>query len=100
MRSEPAGRVQRASILLRYHAGDIVSEIAASAREQTTGMEQVSTAIAEMDKVTQQNAASAEQSSSAASELNGQAEELASMVATFQLEGGAAPRSRSRMLRA
>ena len=27
-RSEPAGRVQRASILLRYHAGDTVSEIA------------------------------------------------------------------------
>jgi transposase len=27
-RSQPAGRVQRASILLRYHAGDTVSEIA------------------------------------------------------------------------
>ena len=27
-RTEPAGRVQRASILLRYHAGDTVSEIA------------------------------------------------------------------------
>lgn len=29
-RSEPAGRVQRAAILLRYHAGDTVSEIARS----------------------------------------------------------------------
>ena len=29
-RSEPAGRVQRASVLLRYHAGDTVSEIARS----------------------------------------------------------------------
>jgi len=29
-RSEPAGRVHRASILLRYHAGDTVSEIARS----------------------------------------------------------------------
>jgi Helix-turn-helix domain len=29
-RSEPAGRVQRASILLRYHAGDTISEIARS----------------------------------------------------------------------
>jgi methyl-accepting chemotaxis protein len=38
-----------------------------------------------MDKVTQQNAASAEESSSAASELNGQAEELAAMVGSFQL---------------
>jgi methyl-accepting chemotaxis protein len=42
-------------------------------------------AVSEMDKVTQQNAASAEESSSAASELSGQAEELASMVAAFQL---------------
>jgi len=41
-----------------------------------------------MDKVTQQNAASAEESSSAASELSAQAEELASMIATFHLEDG------------
>jgi methyl-accepting chemotaxis protein len=52
----------------------------------------VNGAVSEMDKVTQQNAASAEQSSSAASELNGQAEELAAMVGAFQLtrHGGAA----------
>jgi methyl-accepting chemotaxis protein len=49
-----------------------------------------------MDKVTQQNAASAEESSSAASELNGQAEELAAMVGAFQLarQGGARPAQR------
>jgi methyl-accepting chemotaxis protein len=41
--------------------------------------------VAEMDKVTQQNAASAEESSSAASELSGQSEELAAMVGAFQL---------------
>jgi methyl-accepting chemotaxis protein len=64
---------------------DIVAEIASGARAQSTGIEQVTHAVAEMDKVTQQNAASAEESSSAASELSGQAEELASMVATFQL---------------
>jgi methyl-accepting chemotaxis protein len=49
-----------------------------------------------MDKVTQQNAASAEESSSAASELSGQAEELAAMVGSFKLGAGAraAPTSR------
>ncbi len=31
-RSEPAGRVQRASIILRYHAGDTISEIARTLR--------------------------------------------------------------------
>ncbi len=65
---------------------DLVAEIAASAREQSTGLEQVTRAVAEMDKVTQQNAASAEESSSAASELSSQAEELASMVGSFRLE--------------
>jgi len=67
---------------------DIVREITAMAKEQTTGIDQVNKAMVEMDKVTQQNAASAEESSSAASELSGQAEELASMLATFQLEHG------------
>jgi methyl-accepting chemotaxis protein len=67
---------------------DIVSEIAAAAKEQSAGIDQVNQAISEMDKVTQQNAASAEQSSSAASELNGQSEELAAMVASFKLTRG------------
>jgi methyl-accepting chemotaxis protein len=64
---------------------DIVAEITSGAQAQSSGIEQVTLAISEMDKVTQQNAASAEESSSAASELSGQAEELASMIAAFQL---------------
>ena len=67
----------------------IVSEIATASNEQAAGINQVNQAVAEMDKVTQQNAASAEESSSAASELSGQSEELASMVAAFQVEGRA-----------
>ena len=68
---------------------DIVAEIASGAQAQSTGIGQVTRAMTEMDKVTQQNAASSEESSSAASELSGQAEELASMVASFQLTGEA-----------
>ncbi|MBK9518214.1 MAG: HAMP domain-containing protein [Anaeromyxobacter sp.] len=64
----------------------IVSEIAAAAREQSSGIDQVMLAVGEMDKVTQQNAASAEESSSASSELNGQAEELAAMVGAFRID--------------
>jgi methyl-accepting chemotaxis protein len=45
----------------------------------------------QMNMVTQQNAASSEESSSPAAELSGQSEELAAMVALFQLdEAGAA----------
>jgi methyl-accepting chemotaxis protein len=68
----------------------IVSEIAVSAREQTSGIEAMSRSVAESGKITEQNAASAEESSSAASELSGQAEELAAMVESFQL-GRSAP---------
>jgi methyl-accepting chemotaxis protein len=73
---------------------DIVAEIAASSKEQASGIGQVNQAVADVGKVTQQNAASSEQSSSAAAELSGQARELAKMIATFRLErGAAAPRA-------
>jgi len=65
---------------------EIVAEIAASAREQAAGIGQVTTAVSEMDKVTQQNAASSEESSSAATELAGQAQELAAMIGSFHLD--------------
>jgi methyl-accepting chemotaxis protein len=63
----------------------IVAEISASAREQAEGISGVMRAVSEMDKVTQQNAASAEQSSSAATELSGQSQELATLVDEFTL---------------
>jgi methyl-accepting chemotaxis protein len=70
---------------------DIVSEITASSREQAQGIDQVNRAVAQMDKVTQGNAASSEESSSAASELSGQAQELAAMVGSFQLQRATSP---------
>jgi methyl-accepting chemotaxis protein len=67
----------------------IVGELAASAREQASGIDQLTKAVSQMDRVTQQNAASSEESSSAAAELSGQSEELAAMVGAFQLERAA-----------
>ncbi|MBW2107812.1 MAG: chemotaxis protein, partial [Deltaproteobacteria bacterium] len=64
---------------------DLVSEIAAASNEQAQGIEQVNTAVAEMDKVVQQNAANSEESASAAEEMSAQAQELQSMLATFKL---------------
>ena len=54
-------------------ADTLVAEIAAAAHEQALGIKQVGTAMVQMDKVTQANAASAEQTSVAADELAGQA---------------------------
>jgi methyl-accepting chemotaxis protein len=67
-----------------------VAEIAASAGDQASGIERVQRAVSSMDRVTQQNAASAEQSSSAAAELSSQAGTLSRMLSTFQLAGEAA----------
>ncbi len=58
----------------------LVSEITAATNEQAQGVDQVNTAVAQMDKVTQQNAANAEESASASEELSGQADHLNNMV--------------------
>lgn len=58
----------------------IISEVTAASIEQSQGIEQVNVAVAEMDKVTQQNAANSEESAAASEELSGQAESLNGMV--------------------
>ena len=62
------GRVTQADVL--------VAEIASAAKEQALGINQMGVAMTQMDKVTQGNAASAEQTSSAAEQLNSQAQLL------------------------
>ena len=54
----------------------IVTEIANASSEQNRGIEQINTAVGEMDKVTQANAGSAEETASASEELSAQAAEL------------------------
>lgn len=51
----------------------LIGEIAVASREQAQGITQVNTAVSQMDKVTQGNAANAEETASAAGELNAQA---------------------------
>jgi len=60
---------------------DLVSEIAAASQEQAQGIDQVNTAVAQMDKVTQRNAANAEESASASEELSAQAAAMNDIVA-------------------
>ena len=60
--------------------GELISEIATASNEQAQGIEQTNTAVAEMNKVTQQNAANAEKSASASEELNAQAEQMMEII--------------------
>jgi methyl-accepting chemotaxis protein len=70
--------------------GDLVAEIAAASSEQAQGIEQLNRAVTEMDRVTQQNAASAEESASASAELNSEATRLRGMIGELKalVEGG------------
>ncbi len=68
---------------------DIMSEIASASLEQTMGIEQVNSAIAQMDEVTQQNAALVEQASAAASAMQEQATDLSTVVSVFKLASAA-----------
>jgi methyl-accepting chemotaxis protein len=75
---------------------DLVGEIAAASSEQAQGIDQVNTAVTQMDKVTQQNAANAEQSASASQELNAQANAMNAIVETLvALVEGASAQGRS-----
>jgi methyl-accepting chemotaxis protein len=72
-------------------AADLVAEISAASTEQAQGIGQINTAVTEMDKVTQQNAANAEESASASEELSAQAEQMQGMVADLvAVVGGSA----------
>jgi len=80
--------------------GELVGEIAAASKEQAQGIEQVTTVVTEMEKATQNNAASAEESASASEEMNAQAEQMRAYVGKLtNLMGGrkAAPSRKSRM---
>ncbi|MEB6377806.1 methyl-accepting chemotaxis protein [Leclercia adecarboxylata] len=74
---------------------DIMLEIAAASDEQSRGIVQVSQAISEMDKVTQQNASLVEEASAAAASLEDQAARLTEAVGAFRLQGMAQARSSS-----
>ena len=65
---------------------DLIAEIAAASTEQSTGIAQVSAAVAQMDRVTQQNAALVEESAAAASSLKDQGGDLAHAVSSFVLD--------------
>lgn len=65
---------------------DIMGEISAANREQTTGIEEINTAVTQMDDVTRQNASLVEESAAAASSLQEQADTLARLVETFRLD--------------
>lgn len=80
--TEIVGQVRRVT--------DLIGEITNVAAEQSSGIEQVNEAVAQMDQVTQQNAALVEESAAAAASLKGQAESLLQLVGFFHVSEASA----------
>ncbi len=68
---------------------DIMGEITSASQEQTAGIDQINVAIAQMDQVTQQNAALVEEASAASEAMQDQAHKLAQVVSIFKLDSAA-----------
>lgn len=65
--------------------GDMIAEIAAASHEQTAGIGQVNQALANMDDITQRNAALAEEASANSENLSSQAQSMSEQVRFFDL---------------
>ncbi|MDB5936269.1 MAG: hypothetical protein JWQ01_3613, partial [Massilia sp.] len=82
---QEAGTTMREVVDSVARVNDIMSEITSASHEQRIGIDQVNEAIAQMDQVTQQNAALVEEAAAAAASLEDQAASLASAAAGFKL---------------
>ncbi len=98
--AEEIGKLTTSTLRISHKAGDmlqtlapsiqqtaeLVQEIAAASREQSSGAEHINAAIQQLDLVTQQNASTSEEVSTAAEELTSQAQSLRETVAFFRFE--------------
>ena len=74
----------------------LIDEIAQSTETQADNLKQVSSAVARMDSMTQQNAAMVKEATQAARSLAGEADELTTLVARFRLRSAEVAAGRSR----
>jgi len=86
---EDAGRTMEEIVNAIKRVTDIMSEISAASVEQSQGIEQVNATIAQLDEMTQQNAALVEQATAAAGAMEEQARLLMHAVSVFRLRAGA-----------
>jgi len=81
-----SGTALRDIIAAVSSVGGLIAEIAAASNEQTTGIEQINQAIAQLDSNTQQNTAMVEESAAASERLNDQASDLRQQIAVFRID--------------
>jgi len=87
--SEASARMSEA-LSAAQSVRDVLVEISSTAEEQRTGISQVNEALAQMDAVTQQNAAMVEELAAAASAVRGQVQSVGDTMRLFRLREGEA----------
>lgn len=86
---ESAGETMGEIVSAVTRVTDIMGEIASASDEQSRGIDQVGLAVAEMDRVTQQNASLVQESAAAAAALEEQASRLTQAVSVFRINAEA-----------
>ena len=81
--AETSGETLQAIVGEIEQVSQMISNIATSAREQTAGIEQVNSAVLQMDQMTQQNAALVEEAAAASQSMSEQAQDLNRLVSLF-----------------
>jgi len=82
---EQAGSTMHEVVASVKRVTDIMSEIMSASQEQSSGIEQINTAVTQMDNVTQQNAALVEEAAAAAQAMQDQVNSLNDVVSVFQI---------------
>ncbi|MDQ0320913.1 methyl-accepting chemotaxis protein [Pararhizobium capsulatum DSM 1112] len=82
---EALGRIASEVLRINEHMASIVS----AAREQSTGLQEINTAVGQLDQMTQQNAAMVEETNAASHTLAQDAENLSGLIGQFKLGAGA-----------
>jgi methyl-accepting chemotaxis protein len=85
---EAAGQTMGDIVASVKKVSDLIGEIAIASQEQSSGIEQVNTAVTAMDQVVQQNASLVEEAAAATESMKAQAASLLQTIARFRIEAG------------
>lgn len=85
--SEKAGQSLTHLLPVIEHTAELVQDIHAASSEQSLGMQQITLAIQQLDRVIQKNATMSEEMSVTARDLSHQAEQFQRAVALFKIKG-------------
>lgn len=88
-KTEGAQKTMAESLALVRRVNTLMGEIHHASDEQLTGISQVNAAVAQLDTITQQNAALVEENAASAMQLSGQAQTMAETVQVFRIDASA-----------